>query len=117
MKTKHLIIAAVALIFVASILFWAFCRRYPVSPWTAHRARERVVLLHPGMTPDQVGETLGLSGFDFRPKGGISGPPNCMPMNYELWHGDIFFCYWDMTKHPWQLVRARFKNSWNDIKP
>ena len=111
MKTKHLIIAAVALIFVASISFWAFCRRYPVSPWAAHRARERVVLLHPGMTPDQVGETLGLSHYDFSPRGFISGPPDHMPMNYELWYHDILYCQWDMTKRPWLLVGAKFKKS------
>ena len=112
MKMKHIIIAAaLILICVISFSFWRFCERYPVPPWVAHKARQRISLVQAGMTSDQMWKILGLSHFDFFKEAEGSGPPNAFPMNYELWYGDDLYCVWDTTKQPMVVREARFKNS------
>ena len=112
MKMKHIIIvAALILICVISFSFWRFCERYPVPPWVAHKARQRISLVQAGMTSDQMWKILGLSHYDFFKEAEGSGPPNAFPMNYELWYGDDLYCVWDTTKQPMVVREARFKNS------
>ena len=73
-----------------------------MSPCAVYRAHWRISLIHPGMTDEQVWETLGLSKYEFDKGVMGSGPPNDFPMNYRLWYHQILFCRWDITKRPMQ---------------
>jgi hypothetical protein len=87
---------------------------YHCTPWAAHRARQNIGLVHPGMTAPQVWETLGLSAYRFSAHVTGSGDPHGYPANYRLWPGHILYCRWNLTTNPAVLVEARFKNSIGD---
>jgi hypothetical protein len=104
MKKKRPVILALVCM-VLYLLFWP----YHCTPWAAHRARQRIGLLHPGMTDTEVWKILGLSAHRFRAHVSGSGDPRGYPANYLLWPGDTLFCRWNLTTNPPVLVEACFK--------
>jgi hypothetical protein len=78
------LIIVLAVTGVVSLLIWQLSKPYPVPLWVAYRARQRIDLVHPGMTDAQVWETLRLSHSKFFKGAEGSGPRNNFPMNYRL---------------------------------
>ena len=83
MKSKRIIIA-LAMILCILLSAWLFCRRYPVPPWAAYQARQRISLVHPGMTDTQFWDTLGLSKYKFYKGVMGSGNPHDYPMTCSV---------------------------------
>ena len=83
-------------------------RNFPVPPLWARQVRERVPLLRPGMTEQEVWSTLGLSGWGFKAHIYGSGPSDSFPANYELWPGYALHMRWNYRNHPHTLVQAKF---------
>ncbi|MEI7534071.1 MAG: hypothetical protein WCK57_06840 [Verrucomicrobiae bacterium] len=104
------IVVALLQLYIARPVVWP----YDCTPWAAHRARQNIGLVHPGMTAPQVWKTLGLSVYRFSPRTNGSGNPHAWPSNYLLWPGDILFCRWNLTTNPAVLLEAHFKSSLND---
>jgi hypothetical protein len=102
-------------IFMWWLIFRPFVWPYDCTPWAAHRARQNISLIHPGMTAPQVWETLGLTSYKFPTHCSGSGPPNAWPINYQLWPGDCLFCRWNNTTNPPILVIGYMKNSIDDM--
>ena len=113
MKMKRYIFYAVVgviLLLFLKPLFWP----YHCTPWAAYRARQRIDLVHPGMTESEVFQTLGLSFYRFRAHVSGSGNPHNYPANYLLWPGVILYCRWDLTTNPPVLGGAKFKYNLDD---
>jgi hypothetical protein len=108
----------VAMFFIIS--YWALIFRpvvwpYHCTPWAAHRARQNIGLIRPGMTAPQVWETLGLTSYRFPTRRSGSGSPYAWPINYQLWPGDCLYCRWNNTTNPPILVLGIMKNSIYDL--
>jgi hypothetical protein len=112
-KTKLIIICILGGV-VFYCVYWPIGGPYHCTAWVAHRARQRIDLVHPGMTAPQVWSTLGLSIYMFPAHVTGSGDPHAYPANYLLSPGDILYCRWNLTTNPPVLLEARFKNRLED---
>jgi hypothetical protein len=83
---------------------------FRVLPSVAARAKQRVSLLRPGMTEQEVWSTLGLTRSGFRARISGSGPPNAFPANYVLWPGYVLHTRWNYKTKPITLVEAEFRD-------
>ena len=114
MKPKRVILA-LALIVGVSFSAWMFCRQYPVPPWAAYQAQQRISLVHAGMTDTQFWDTLGLSRYKFYKGVMGSGRPDDFPMSYRLWYREILYCRWNLTNRPPILKQAYFVGSYDEL--
>ncbi|HLK61332.1 MAG TPA: hypothetical protein VKU00_32580 [Chthonomonadaceae bacterium] len=104
---RGIFIGVVVTMFLYMILFSILpTLPYRVPPYVAARATERVSLLRPGMTEQQVWSTLGLSGRGFKAHIGGSGSPAAFPANYALWPGHVLHMRWNYKTKPATLVDA-----------
>ena len=106
---ERIMVVFFVLLFVG-LIFRPISWPYRCTPWDAHRARQNIGLIHPGMTAPQVWEALGLTSYKFPTRSSGSGPPNAWPINYYLWPGDHLFCRWNNTTNPPILVVVRMEN-------